>query len=414
MILDLASRVEGLMPGPLAAVFSGTTRLDGALRFADDGAVRVDRFDLTSRTARLALNGGVDAARNADLTLQARALPTEGGVTKAGESTLESLMLDASLKGPLDAPALRGTLKAAGLLGRGQPPRPRQRRPDGGAPAPHPGGPVVPARRRGRGRRPPPRRSRLAPRGRPQGVVPPRRPPRPERRRRSRRGDDRGPDRAGPLYRPDRPRRGGGHAHGGTPRPRGVLAGGGRPLGGRVAAKALLSGDPGRAGVTADVEASTEKLSLGTPALDRTLGRDLRFSGRLTRLPDGYAVQAARLTGQALTATLDGRATEAKADMAGRIDLSDLATLDPELAGKAGLDARLTGSLEHPDLALTLAAPEARAMGRPVRDLAARASVTDATGALDGTLTLAGRVDGKPLTAISTSPDAAPTGCSTG
>ncbi len=66
MTLDLASRVEGLMPGPLAAVFSGTTRLDGSLRFADDGAVRVDRFDLTSRTARLSLAGAVDAARNAD------------------------------------------------------------------------------------------------------------------------------------------------------------------------------------------------------------------------------------------------------------------------------------------------------------------------------------------------------------
>jgi hypothetical protein len=31
MTLDLASRVEGLMPGPLAAVFSGTTRLGPGL-----------------------------------------------------------------------------------------------------------------------------------------------------------------------------------------------------------------------------------------------------------------------------------------------------------------------------------------------------------------------------------------------
>ncbi len=98
-----------------------------------------------------------------------------------------------------------------------------------------------------------------------------------------------------------------------------------------------------------------------------------------------------------MTATVDGRATEAKADMTGRVDLADLATLDPELAGKAGLEARLTGSLEHPDVALTVSAPEARAMGRPIRDLAAKANVTDATGALDGTVALSGRVDGKPL-----------------
>ncbi|MGQ7598842.1 hypothetical protein ACTGWI_10385, partial [Streptococcus suis] len=92
-----------------------------------------------------------------------------------------------------------------------------------------------------------------------------------------------------------------------------------------------------------------------------------RFTGRLTRLPDGYAVQAARLSGAAVTATVDGRATEAKADMTGRVELTDLATLDPDLAGRAGLDARLTGSLEHPDVALTVSAPEARALGRPIR-----------------------------------------------
>ncbi|UHC17479.1 translocation/assembly module TamB domain-containing protein [Methylobacterium currus] len=397
MVLDLASRVEGLMPGPLAAIFSGTTRLDGALRFADAGAVQVDRFELTSRTARLALNGGVDAARNADLTLQARALPTEGSVTKAGEATLESFNVDASVKGPLDAPAVRGTLRAAGLsaagsrLGRASADlvaEPLPRAAEGQsfrlAAEAHVEGLHLadPALRRAIG---PQASFRLAGRIDPNGVA-----------------DLDAVTIEAPTA----------HARYAGRIGRDVVAGtlqaelpdlaafslaAGRPLGGRVAVKALLSGDPGRAGVTADVEASTEKLVLGTPALDRTLGRDPRFSGRLTRLPDGYAVQAARLTGHAVTATIDGRATETKADMTGRVDLADLATLDSELAGRAALDARLTGSLERPDLALALAAPEARAMGRPVRDLAARATVTDATGALDGTLALSGRVDGKPL-----------------
>ncbi|WP_244936241.1 translocation/assembly module TamB domain-containing protein [Methylobacterium currus] len=397
MVLDLASRVEGLMPGPLAAIFSGTTRLDGALRFADAGAVQVDRFELTSRTARVALNGGVDAARNADLTLQARALPTEGSVTKAGEATLESFNVDASVKGPLDAPAVRGTLRAAGLsaagsrLGRASADlvaEPLPRASEGQsfrlAAEAHVEGLHLadPALRRAIG---PQASFRLAGRIDPNGVA-----------------DLDAVTIEAPTA----------HARYAGRIGRDVVAGtlqaelpdlaafslaAGRPLGGRVAVKALLSGDPGRAGVTADVEASTEKLVLGTPALDRTLGRDPRFSGRLTRLPDGYAVQAARLTGHAVTATIDGRATETKADMTGRVDLADLATLDSELAGRAALDARLTGSLERPDLALALAAPEARAMGRPVRDLAARATITDATGALDGTLALSGRVDGKPL-----------------
>ncbi|MGF3022782.1 translocation/assembly module TamB domain-containing protein [Methylobacterium aquaticum] len=397
MGLDLASRVEGLMPGPLAAIFSGTTRLDGSLRFADAGAVQVDRFELTSRTARLALNGGVDAARNADLTLQARALPTEGGVTKAGDATLESLMLDASLKGPLDAPSVRGTLRAAGLsaagsrLGRASADllaEPLPRTPEGqsfrlAANAEVDGLHLAdPSLRRAIG---PKASFRLAGRIDPNGVA----------------DLD-----AVTIEAPTASARYAGRIG------RDVVAGtlqadlpdlaafslaAGRPLSGRVAVKALLSGDPGRAGVTADVEANTDKLLLGTPALDRTLGREPRFTGRLTRLPDGYAVQAARLSGAAVTATVDGRATEAKADMTGRVELTDLATLDPDLAGRAGLDARLTGSLEHPDVALTVSAPEARALGRPIRDLAATATVTDATGALDGTVALSGRVDGKPL-----------------
>ncbi|AWN55002.1 translocation/assembly module TamB domain-containing protein [Methylobacterium sp. 17Sr1-1] len=397
MVLDLASRVEGLMPGPLAAVFSGTTRLDGALRFADAGAVQVDRFELTSRTARLALNGGVDAARNADLTLQARALPTEGGVTKAGDSTLESLMLDASLKGPLDAPAVRGTLRAAGLsaagsrLGRASADlvaEPLPRAPEGqsfrlAANADVDGLHLAdPALRRAIG---PKASFRLAGRIDPNGVA-----------------DLDAVTIEAPTANARYAGRIGRDVVAGTlqaelPDLAAFSLAAGRPLGGRVAVKALLSGDPGRAGVTADVEAGTEKLFLGTPALDRTLGRDPRFTGRLTRLPDGYAVQAARLTGHAVTATVDGRATETKADMTGRVDLGDLTTLDPELAGRAALDARLTGSLERPDLALTLSAPEARAMGRPVRDLAARATIADATGALDGTVALSGRIDGKPL-----------------
>ncbi|MFH6786241.1 MULTISPECIES: translocation/assembly module TamB domain-containing protein [Methylobacterium] len=401
MVLDLASQVEGLMPGPLAAIFAGTTRLDGSLRFVDDGAVRVDRFELTSRTARLALNGGVDAARNADLALQARALPTEGGVTKAGDATLEALVLDATLKGPLDAPAVRGTLRAAGLsaagsrLGRASAdlvaeplPRPQGDRQPGqsfrlAASADVDGLHLAdPALRRAIG---PKAAFRLSGRIDPNGVA-----------------DLDAVTIEAPTASARYTGRIGRDVVAGTlqaelPDLAAFSLAAGRPLGGRIAAKALLSGDPGRAGVTADVEASTEKLFLGTPALDRTLGRAPSFAGRLTRLPDGYAVQAARLSGHSVTATLDGRATEARADMTGRVELADLATIDPELAGQAGLEARLTGSLERPDVALTASAPEARAMGRPIRDLAARASLTDVTGALDGTLALSGRIDGKPL-----------------
>jgi translocation and assembly module TamB len=123
LALDLAARIEGLVPGPAASVFAGTTQLAGGLAFADSSAFRIDRLELTSRTARLAAGGSLSADRVADLTLQARALPTDGSVTKAGEAEIEKLVFDGSLKGPIATPTIRGSLDAAGLRSRRASPR---------------------------------------------------------------------------------------------------------------------------------------------------------------------------------------------------------------------------------------------------------------------------------------------------
>ncbi|MFE1602357.1 translocation/assembly module TamB domain-containing protein [Methylobacterium sp. ID0610] len=398
MNLDLASRIEGLVPGPAAAIFAGTTRLDGALRFGDDGASRFERFDLTSRTAKLTLAGGLDAAGRADLTVTARALPTEGGVTRTGAGAVEALTFDGGVTGPLAAPRVVGTLRAAGLsaadsrlarvsadlaveplakVAEGQPFRLSA---DAAFEGLHLADPAL---RRAVG---PEARFTLRGQLRPDGIA--------DLSDVTLDAPQAGLHYAGRLGRTE---------VAGTLRAElrdlaafSLLAG--RPLSGRLAASALLSGDPTRSGVAAEVEAAGERLDLDTPALDRTLGPSPRFAGRLTRLPDGYAVERARFTGAAVTGSAEGRATLAQADLAARLDLSDLASLDPALAGRASLNARLTGSLERPDLALTLAAPEAKALGRPLRDLAAEAALKDVTGHLDGTVNLSGRVDGKPLT----------------
>ncbi|ACL61536.1 translocation/assembly module TamB domain-containing protein [Methylobacterium nodulans] len=404
MSLDLASRIEGLVPGPAAAVFAGTTRLDGSLRFGDDGSYRFERFDLTSRTARLTLAGGLDAARTLDLTVAARALPTEGGVTRAGAGEIEALTFDGSITGPLAAPRMQGRLRAAGLrtadsrlarISADLSAEPLPKTPGGqGAPEGQPFRLAAdaaveglhladPALRRAIGAQ-----ARFTLRGelRPDGVA--------DLSELTLEAPQAGLRYAGRLGRSE---------VAGTLRAElrdlsafSLLAG--RPLAGRLTASALLAGDPTRTGVSAEVEAAGERLALGTPALDRTLGPTPRFTGRLTRLPDGYAVERARFTGTAVTGSAQGRATLAQADLSARLDLSDLATLDPDLAGRAGLTATLTGSLERPDLALALAAPDAKALGRPLRDLAAEAMLRDVTGHLNGTLSLAGRVDGKSLT----------------
>ncbi|WP_163594916.1 hypothetical protein, partial [Klebsiella pneumoniae] len=59
--LDLAARIEGLLPGPAAAVFAGTTQLDGSVGFADSGALSFERLEIASRTARLEMRGRIGA-----------------------------------------------------------------------------------------------------------------------------------------------------------------------------------------------------------------------------------------------------------------------------------------------------------------------------------------------------------------
>lgn len=397
LALDLASRIEGLLPGPAAAVFSGTTKLEGGLRFSDSGAFAIDRFDLTSRTARLEARGTLTADRIADFLVSARAVPTEGGVTKAADAELDSLVFDGSLKGPVAHPTVNGVLKAAGL------------RADGSALdrveatiAMAPTGPDAdaarfaltadakveglkladPALRRAIGSR-----AALTFRGtlQPGGIV-----------------EVAKLDLEGPTARAAYAGQIGQNTLTGT-----LDAAltdiaafsdvAGRPLAGSLTAQAKLSGDPARKAVTADVDLRTQGLALSVPALDGLLGRAPRFTGRLSQVYDGYAFDGARLEGAEMVARLDGRATARAADAKLVVDVKSLAAVDDRLAGRALLDGRLSGTLEKPDLTATLTAADARALGRPIRDLRLETALTDLTGALDGTLRLTGDVGGKAL-----------------
>ncbi|TXN64547.1 hypothetical protein FV230_18325, partial [Methylobacterium sp. WL6] len=302
LALDLAARIEGLLPGPAAAVFSGTTKLDGALGFSDGGALRIDRLELTSRTARLDARGTLDAARNADFTLQARAVPTEGGVTRAADSELKTLVFDGSLKGPLARPHVAGSLKAAGL-------RTRDSALD-----------LVEARLAAE----PAAADRfdLSADARVEGLTLP--DPALRRALGARAAFDfRGtlePDNAvsvsrlhveAPTMRADYAGRVGRNTLTGTVEAAlsdlsafSDLAG--RPLAGRLSGTAKLGGDPARKAVTAEVDVRTEALSLGRPALDGLLGAAPRVTGRLSQVYDGYAFDGAKLEGAAVEARDDG------------------------------------------------------------------------------------------------------------
>ena len=111
------------------------------------------------------------------------------------------------------------------------------------------------------------------------------------------------------------------------------------------------SGDPARKAVAADLTVTTAGLVTGVAAADRVLGRAPTLQGRVSQSYDGYGFDHLRLEGAGLTATLQGTATTAAADVAGRLDLKSLADLDGRLTGRAGLDApahRLPGT-SRPD-----------------------------------------------------------------
>ncbi|KAB1074340.1 translocation/assembly module TamB domain-containing protein [Methylobacterium planeticum] len=394
--LDLASRIEGLLPGPAAAVFSGTTQLGGSLRFSDSGSLGIDRLELTSRTARLDARGSLSADRVADFTVSARAVPTEGGVTKAAETELQSLVFDGSLKGPLVRPQVRGALKAAGLRTRDS----RLDRIEASVQAEPAGTEAASrfalsadARVEGLALADPALAGALGSHAvlTLRGTIEPDSTLAVSRLRI-----------AGPTAEVSYAGRLGQNTLTGTLEARLPDLGAysrlaDRALAGSLSAKAILSGDPARKAVTADVDLRTQDLALGAPPVDRLLGRSPHFTGRLSQVYDGYAFEGVRLEGAQMIARLDGRATARLADTRLNLDLKDLSALDRTLAGRATLDGRLTGTLARPDLAATLSAAEATALGRPIRDLRVDTTIRDLTGALDGTLRLGGSIGGKPL-----------------
>lgn len=396
--LDLTSRIEGLVPGPAAAVFSGETKLDGGMAFADGGGFRIDRLDLASRTARLGIGGTLTADRVADFSISARAIPTEGGVTKAADAELQALVFDGSLKGPLAAPRVKGNLNAAGL-------RTQESslervvaalsvEPTGSdgakrfaitADAAMDGLHLAdPALRRAVGGR-----AKLTVRAAagPDGVL--------DITTLVFDSDTAHATYAGQV---------GQNTLSGTVEAAlpdiGAFSGvADRALAGRLDAKAVLSGDPARKALSADLDLRGSGLVLGQAAADRLVGRAPTLTGRVSQTYDGYGFERLRFIGAEMAATLQGQANAKTADVSARVDLRTLAALDARLSGPASADARLTGSLIKPALSAALRAPELSANGQPIRDLRLDAALTDLREALDGTVRMTGDIAGKPLRA---------------
>jgi len=170
-----------------------------------------------------------------------------------------------------------------------------------------------------------------------------------------------------------------------------------RDLRGALTLTAALSGAPSKGSVRAVLSGAVNTPSAGLAAIDGLLGRKLALAGAVETLPGGVSFDALTINGEFAQARVNGAATQEKADIGAQIILPDLHRADPRLAGRANIDAKLSGSLQKPDAALDVAVVDGGANGRPIPTLNLHARAQDLLGALDASASLDGTADGRAL-----------------
>jgi translocation and assembly module TamB len=162
---------------------------------------------------------------------------------------------------------------------------------------------------------------------------------------------------------------------------------------------AELSGAPAQGVVEAKILGGVDGPSAGVAALDGLLGQRLSVGGKVATLPNGgFAIDKLEAKGDHLLLTVDGGATQAAADVTASIALPDLKRADARVAGRADIQAKLTGSLAKPVANFVVNLKDASANGRPIPKLALTAETHDLTGALSARADLDGVIDNKKAT----------------
>lgn len=395
--LNLDARIERLLPPAAAAVFAGDTRLTGSLVFGDDGGYAIENFRLASQLAELTLGGYLTAGQHLDVRVQARALPNEDGATTRNTTRIGRLVLDATAVGPVQAPKVDGRLELGALE----------------TPAATVGG--LAATLSAEPEAPGSRRYGVALNGEATGLA------LADRGLSEALGDRAVLDLraivgegavtevtdlsvASPNIRLAFAGRIGpgtldGQLQADVMRLAALSRLAGRPLSGQGYVAATLSGDPARGPVRAVLAGRVTELALGHAVADRLAGRQVTLAGVVTRRRDVLGLEGVTLSGRHVTAGLDGSVGEGRVDLRAALALPDLSRVDPQLSGAARADAHVTGDLLDPDVTLTLAAPNARALDRPIRDLRLEARARSIASAPAIAITAGGLVDGKALAA---------------
>src|SRR4051794_23558220 len=396
--LDLAAQISGLLPSVAAPVFAGTTKLSGTVAFADDGSVMIPGITLAATAAKLDVTGSIDARQLADLKITAANVPTGESLTTVASADIRHLALDGRITGALTAPIIDATLTAeaarlpAGRLGKLD--ATFKATPTGDASAK---GPLIQltADARATG-------LTLTDKALAQAV---------------------GTEASLRL-------RGTGTLNGQftfetlelkSPTITGQFAGraGSSEIQGRlgIAAPDLakfgevaglglrgsarldveVEGTPRANRFNVKLEGHATQFATGIAAVDGLFGGRLDVRGGVQLEPNGsVGFDGVRLSGAHAQGSIAGAATPERADVAVGLTIPTLARADDRLTGRAEIDAKLTGTLEHPGATARIAISDATALGRPAPRLALEATAKNIRSALDAHVTLEGEIDRKP------------------
>lgn len=397
LALALDARIEGLMPAPVAPVFAGSTRLEGAIGFGDDGAIAIRRLGLVSALARLDVGGRYTADKMLDLRITAAALPNASGKTVASGTEIGKLAFEATVQGPVAGPRVVASLDLEdgrlplGTLGQ--------------LTARFTATPTGTIGEAGT-------RIALVADGEAKGVALADRSlarlvgERVVFTLRGTANDDATADfeilrlamsgveldYRGKLGQarvlgqlkallPDLSRLSG-------------LAG--RPLGGTAEVTAEVDATPRSNTYAATLTGRADRLSTGQAAVDRLLAGELALAGRIGAAAGDITVSGFRVAGRHATFTADGALRVERSDLKLQLSLPDLKRAEPRLSGRGELTADITGPQDRLNAQGQLAVTGATALGRPIPRLAVAATIRDLQGALQTDATLDGEIEGKP------------------
>ncbi len=177
----------------------------------------------------------------------------------------------------------------------------------------------------------------------------------------------------------------------------------GRKLAGQVVLDAAIDSSADVKRFALDLDGHIDNFSSDMPSLDGLLAPSLKVNGRVTRNADGaFTASNLKASSGSFDATFDGQLDKGLANLKTRVHFTDLAKLDPRLAGDGTASADFSGTLDKLNVQAALAIPKGKAMGRDVENLTLSVNAKDVTGAVTGDIKLDGSIGGKPATGNAT------------